>query len=424
MSQVFSDYVRSLDASGEPPDAESFEQVWAALGRALRSELRKRGLWSSPPRYLGVYGYNSWQPTTSDGEAAFARSANGSFARSANVASEEGLGQGSQGASPGFPGAALEDLLAGCYSHIFIRRIGGLKAQLKVKPNIEGLVFLSIRNFIHDTQKKHDPFGFRIFDVLRRALRAAQEAGELVLLTGDRKIRNDTVLAFDAGADPSRLDGEGLKAAVERWNDTLLPDLVTAQGKARERVIAVLVSFLLRLPAAGVTVFTFQQLIDPLKNDARNRWRALREAEEGPTAIESDGELIQLVRQIQPDTSVEDRDRFEKLAICLAVSLDRLDGPARTRSYLQKLWGYTRAFALDSADAMPSARKLGRHLGIPRDRLPGLLETLGELVQGCRAAISEKPPVNSFEEGGSPLHNQEVSHSSPFGGTPTPRRAS
>ncbi len=385
MSQVFTEYVRSLDASGEPPDAESFERVWAALGRVLKSELRKRGLWNTPPSYLGVYGHDSWQTaaTSESGEPA--------------------------------SGAALEDLLAGCYSHIFIRRIGGLKAQLKVKPNIEGLIFLGIRNFLHDTQKRHDPFGFRIFDVLRRALRAALAAGEMVLLAGDRKIRNDTVLAFDDGADPDRRDGDGLQAAVERWNDTLLPDLVTAQGKARERVLAVLRSFLLKLPAAGVTVFTFQQLIDPLKNDARNRWRALFEAEEGPTALESDGELSQLVRQVQPDTGVEDRDRFEKLAVCLTESIDRLDAPARTRSYLQTLWQYLRAFALGSADGVPSARKLGRHLGIPRDRLAGLFETLGELIQSCGAAISEKPPVNSFEEGQGPLPNQ---------GNPSKRKAS
>ncbi len=398
MSQVFTEYVRSLDATGEPPDAESFEQVWAALGRALRSELRKRGLWNSSPSYLGVYGYDSWQHAPAGGH----------------------ISGGDLAGGDRLAGGALEDLLAGCYSHIFIRRIGGLKAQLKVKPNIEGLIYLGIRNFLHDTQKKHDPFGFRIFDVLRRALRAALAAGELVLLAGGPKIRNDTLLAFDPGADPGQLDGDRLKAAVERWNDTLLPDLVTAQGKAKERVLAVLGSFLLKLPAAGVRAFTFQQLIDPLKNDARNRWRALQEAEDGPAAIESDGELTRLVRQIQPDTGVEERDSFEKLSICLAVSLDRLEGPARTRSYLQTLWDYMRAFALGSAaDGMPSARKLGRHLGIPRDRLPGLLETLGDLIQSCRAAIFEKPPVNSFEDGKGPSQDQEEPHMSLFGETPT-----
>ncbi len=371
MSQVFTEYVRSLDATGEPPDAKSFEQLWAALGRALSSELRKRGLWGSSPSYLGVYGHDAWHEATSGDQASSAD--------------------------------ALEELLAGCYSHVFIRRLGGLKAQLKVKPNIEGLVFLGIRNFLHDTQKKHDPLGFRIFDVLRRALRAALDAGEMVLVSGDKRIRNDTVLACDPGAAPDQLAGDELAVTVKRWNDTLLPDLVTARGKARERVIATLQVLMSKLPAAGVKAFAFKQLIDPLKNDARARWSALLETEEGPRAIDGDGELWTLVRQGQPDTGVEDRDSFEKLSICLAESLERIEEPARAREYLSTLWEFLRAFAAGvGADGMPSARKLARHLGIPRDRLPGLFETLGQLVEACRAANSRKPTVNSLGEGRSP----------------------
>ncbi len=370
---IFTRYVRALDPSGEPPDEESFEEVWAALGRVLISELKKRGLWDSPPSYLGVYGYESWRSAGQE--------------------------------QHGLISEALEELLAGCYSHIFIRRLGGLEAQLKVKPNIEGLIFLGVRNFLHDAQKRHDPLGFRIFDVLRRALIAALADGELVLLRGGRKLRNETVLAFDDGADPDRLAGDELGTAVERWNDILLPDLVTARGKALERVVLVLRSLVSRLAGHGVSAFAFKQLIDPLKNDARARWGALLAAEEGPTAIESDGDLLTLVRLIQPDTGVEDRDGFDKLSACMAESLERRQEVARTRAYQSALWQYLQAFALGAAgDGMPSGRKLARHLGIPRDRLPGLFEALGEMVQTCRAAISRspaifgKPSVNSFEE--------------------------
>ncbi len=381
MSQVFTEYVRSLDPKGEQPDAKRFEEVWAALGRALVSELKKRGLLGTPPSYLGVYGYSSWRQAEVGGEA-------------------------------------LEELLAGCYAHIFIRRLGGLKAQLKAKPNIEGLVFLGIRNFLHDTQKKHDPLGYRIFDVLQRALCDALDDGELVRLAGDRRLCNDTVLGFDVDADPEQLAGEELAATIKSWNDTLLPDLVTARGKARERTIAVLRSLVARLSVSGVTAFSFRQLIEPLKNDARARWRALFESQEGATAIESDGELLTLVRQVQPDTSLEERDSFEKLSLCLAESLDRLGGPARTRGYLSTLWEYLRTYAAGTdgtalagapaaSGGLPSARKLARHLGIPRDRLPGLFATLGSHIQNCRAAISRRPPVNSLKEGRAALNDRQ-----------------
>ena len=367
MSQVFTEYVRSLDPSGEPPDSESFGEVWAALGRALVSELKKRGLWSSPPSYLGVFGYDDWRQAPSGNEL------------------------------PG--GEALKELLAGCYTHIFIRRLRGLKAQLKSKPNIEGLVYLNIRNFLHDTQKRHDPFGFRIFDVVQRASQDALRDGELVHLAGDRRLRNDTILGFDAEADPNQLPGEELDAVVRSWNDLLLPDLITARGKALERVIAVLRSLVSGLNNHGVRAFSFKQLIEPLKHDARARWCALLAAEDGPVTIEGDGELHTLVRLVQPDTRVEDLDSFEKLTDCLAESLEQVDeGPARTQYYLSRLWEYLHTFAL-AGDGLPSARKLARHLGIPRERLPGLFEILRGLAEDCGAANPGKSPVSSLVEG-------------------------
>ena len=371
VKQVFTDYLQSLDPSGEPPDAESFDEVWSALDRALRSELKKRGLWESSPSYLGVYGFEHW----------------------------------TAGSQPGH-GDALEELLADCYSHIFIRRLGSLKVQLKVKPNIEGLVFRGIRNFLHDVQKKHDPFGFRVFEILRSAIREALAAEELFVLAGDSRIRNDTALGFTPEVDPADLAGTDLKDIVRGWNDTLLPDLITANGKARQRLIADLQSLLSKLPSVGVDGFFFKQLIEPLKNDAGARWCALLAVAEGETAIESsDEELLSIVRMVQPDTSVEERDSFEKLSGCMAESLDRLRQPARTRAHLSTLWEFLRTYAADpkpdpqpQKDAVeplsnpgrfPSARKLARLLRIPRDRLPELFQVVGDLVSRCLATGEE-----------------------------------
>ncbi len=69
MEQVFTDYVRSLKPSGEPPEAEAFEEVCRILTRVLKSEIRKRGLWDmaeslehllEPPRTRG-YLSNLWE---------------------------------------------------------------------------------------------------------------------------------------------------------------------------------------------------------------------------------------------------------------------------------------------------------------------------------------------------------------------------
>ena len=389
--QLFTDYVRSLDATGDPPDADSFARLWSALGRAVRHELKRRGLWDVPPSAVGVYGSETWQ---------------------------DGSGDGS--------GGALEELLAGCYSHIFIRRLGGLKAQLEVKPNIDGLVFLGIRNYLHDAQKKHDPFGFRVFEMLRSAIRGALETDELVVLGGDPRIRNDTILGLplpvssensvsrpegaapSAGREPSgSLGGDSLlNDLVGAWNDTLLPELITARGASRKRVIAVLQSLLLRLPSEGVERFSVKQIIDPLKSDARARWGAMMDEIEGEQSFDTDADGNSVrVRVISADTRIEDRDRFDKLATCVSESVNGVE-EVRVRGYLSTLWEflYTQASGTAIGEAvldgpMPSARKLAQLLRIPRDRLPSLFSILRGKVESCRAAISSRIVVRPVYEG-------------------------
>ncbi len=134
---IFTEHVRLL-ARGTPLPAEHFDTLWQALRAVLVSELRKRSLWNTSPAYLGVYGTDSWQRPE-----------------------------------------ALEELLVECYSAAFLRRLRALGAQLRARSSIDGLIFLNVRNFLHDTQKKHDPLGFRIFTVLRAAIRALVKGGVL-----------------------------------------------------------------------------------------------------------------------------------------------------------------------------------------------------------------------------------------------------
>ncbi len=406
--QVFSDYVRSLDSAGEPPDPQVFDDLWNALGQALRIELKKRGLWDTSPDYLGVYGYEHWYrqvPVTDD-----------------------------------LSDQALDELLAGCYTHIFVRRLGGLKAQLEVKPNIDGLVFLGIRNFLHDLQKRHDPLGFRVFEILRSAVQGALKAGELSLLGGDRRIRNDTILgsstlAVVVASAEDRLDNR-LETTVKSWNDTLLPEIVTARGEARLKVIAELQRLLAKLPEDGLRSFTFKQIIEPLKNDARARWGALLDLEEGESALEGleDGGLA-LVRRspasAAPNVQLEEHDSYDALVSCVSERIDQRRafesadaawagdvsggrGASPVLLYLGRLWEFLHTRSSESRhptetmagpiapdasihDPEPlSARKLGKLLSIPRDRIPNLFETLRELVDACRAANPEKQPVNSL----------------------------
>jgi hypothetical protein len=184
-ARVFTEHVRSLER-GEEPEPRRLATVRDALRGALRGELRRRGLWNAPPDYLGVHGAESWED-------------------------------------------ALEELLAACYTFVFVERLRGLQAQLRVKPNVDGLVYLNVRHFLHERQKEHDPLGSQVFEVLQSAVRSAVAAGELHVLAGDPRVRNETVLGFQPDADPAP-PVQDFRSLVVRWNDDLLSDLVTLRG--------------------------------------------------------------------------------------------------------------------------------------------------------------------------------------------------
>lgn len=379
MRRIFTEYVRSLEPGGDPPVPRAFRELMDALRAALVSELKRRGLWDSPPAYLGVYGAESW---------------------SAEAAA--------------FPDRAqdpLEELLAECYSFTFVTRLRSLKAHLKVKDNVDGLVFLNIRHFLHERQRLYDPLGYRVFEMLQSGVRDSVAGGELHVLAGDPRIRNQTVLGFTPGAEARVPPAEELREVVVPWNDDLLPELVTAQGRAREKVAAEVRRRLPEIRHAGFPAFRFQEVVDPLKTDVRARWAAILERSEAAAEVREPGApaLAEAMGLLRPDARAEERDLFEKLCACVSDALDELETDGKTRLYLARLWQFLRAFAGEDeslapgrgrralaaaqGEDLPSARKLSELLEIPRARFPELFGTLGALVRDCQQAMSSTVAV-------------------------------
>ncbi len=358
MSLIFTDYVRSLDA-GVEPTAEDFDEVWAKLRDALRSEMIKRSLWSAPPSYLGICGWSSWSARE-----------------------------------------ALEELLSDCYCFIFVRRLPGLEALLEIQDNVEGLVFRNIRHFLFEKQKHHDPLGYRVFFVLRLAARQAIAGGALHVLAGNPRVGNATVLALSPDHDRARAAPEELAEPARAWSDELLPELMIARGNRLDAVVGKICRRLARLAVQGIGRFRFKDLIDPFKQAIRRRWNAVWLAAQGEVAFDDgDGEFFRLVGLVRPDSGFEERDVFHHLLACVAQSLDRLETRRKTHLYLEKLWAFLRAHAAEGEPAvvggagpagrLPSRRRIAELLDIPRYRLPELHATLGGLVETCRLAKQE-----------------------------------
>lgn len=368
-SRIFTEYVRSLERGNAPPDRESFDRVWNALAIRLRTELRRRGLWTSPPRFLGIVGSETW---TED---------------------------------------ALEELTAEAYAFNFVDRLRSLRAQLRVKPNVDGLVHLNLKNFLTERQRRYDPLGYRIFEVLRTAFREAVDAGELEVLAGDPRIRNDTLLGpVDPAPAPGVADGDraarpGLETArAEEWADALLPDLVTARGSRRDEVVRELRRRVVDRLARRAEELGVKELVDPLKAAVRRRWEALHAttAELEPERSVATGEtggadrvFGEIRSRYRPDEAVEDAQAYEKLTDCVERLLLEMDRSDPATEYLGTLWRFLRIHAAGEAD-LPSRRKLGELLGIPRNRFPELYDTLGVLIERCRGRLLEPARI---EEG-------------------------
>jgi len=347
-ARVFTDFVRRLKP-GVEPDPERLAAVRETLRGALTGELRRRGLWNAPPEYLGVYGRDSWE----DG---------------------------------------LEELLADCYTFIFVDRLRSLQAQLEVKENVDGLVFLDVRHFLHGRQKERDPLGAQVFEVCQSAVRTAVAAGELHVLAGDPRVRNETVLGFRPDAEPKAPMSAGLRSLAARWNEELLPDLVTLRGRRQPDVVQRLRERLADLRVEGIEVFRFKELIDPLKSDARARWAALFEQASGETAVEwAEDDTLQAVRLVRPDTSFEETQLFRRLVACVLEGIERLDVREATREYLSAFWQLLRAQAMTGPEGCLSDRRLEELLGIPRDRFKELRRILGRLLERCRASFQGTP---------------------------------
>jgi hypothetical protein len=354
----FTRFLRNLEPGGplERNDGDFDDEVWAALRRLLVGELKRRSLWSLPPAYLGIYGCATW-------------------------------------ADP----AAVEELVADCFVFVFAERFRSLKAQLRNKPNIEGLILRNVRDFLHETQRRHDPVGFRVFTVLLSTLRGAQSAGRLHVIAGSPAVRHDTVLAFRPETSPDQAARpEELRLYTSAWNDDLLPDLITARGWDVRQVTARLERHLHALASEGVRAFRFHDLVDALRQDARARWRAVwvHTPEGIPPRREEDG-LAAVARLVELPGEGE-RESLRRLLACLERSVERVaEPPARSRDYLRRLLLFLKTHAAACPEergapgkGLPSHRQLSQLLAIPRERLPDLFHTLLELAEACRRKIA------------------------------------
>ncbi|MCB1037900.1 MAG: hypothetical protein KDD47_28960, partial [Acidobacteria bacterium] len=275
----------------------------------------------------------------------------------------------------------LEELAAQCFQYVFIRRLASLRAHARDKPSVDGLVVLAIRHFLLELQRLNDPLGFRIYEVLRRIVLQEVEGGRLFLVAGSERIRNSSRLAREASVAKEVCDGVDPSPLADRWAGEHLEDLVTASHKALSELVVRLGGELGDWLSPQRPGFRFGDLTAALKERSRSAWAA-RFSTSDPGV---------------PPHQAEAYRRFRQLSQCVRDGLESSGERRKTRAYLERLWAFLEAFAaeglelpgLDLADdqGLPPHRQLAKLLGIPRERLPGLLSTLGGHLRACQQRI-------------------------------------
>lgn len=366
MSDVLSKYLGRLTTSGEPPDRASYNEAREHLRTLLVIEMRRRGLWTSLPGFVGVTA-SSWQD---DG--------------------------------------ALEELVSDAYTYIFLRRLQGLTTQLKVRPNIHGLVVRNVRNFLTDRQSKADPLGYRIFNRLRGAVELLIGLGRLTIHGWTPKdgtwnkaprINNATVLTF-SHMPTLFADIVDLRSPTRDWNNRRMPDLVTAEGRAVPKVVQQLAEDVATLAGDGVQAFCFQHLAKALKDDARSRWHSLWCLQQD-TAPEDGHPGASLVPFVIPD-EVPDWQRFRTTVLdCVEQNINAIRQTKRQRD-LWQVWLFLRSTRIntDEPDELPSCSELSCDLSLPRDRVSQLLGQLKHMVHHCFESAGAGPvhPVRAYAD--------------------------
>ncbi|MEM9598099.1 MAG: hypothetical protein AAGD06_27805 [Acidobacteriota bacterium] len=369
LGTAFTSFVRSMEEG-----AGVAESVVAGMTRKLRlevvRELKQRSLWTGPPSFVGVYGTSEWQATLPTGSGSLA--------------------------------PPLDELVHSVFTFVFCDRLPRLLFHVDEGREIDGLVISYLRGFISRLQRRHDPLGYRAYQVLRSAVRQAVDAEELYVRSGSPKVTNSTVLAITLKPDGEESAPQDLLAAHARaWNSELLPELVTAGEAGTELVVADLRQRLFGLESDGVRAFRFGDLLAPMKQDLRARWSALLEPSPDASAVEVNEQGVRRIYEtVQPSLWVHEIDGFQKLVDCVSGLVQRRPAAVRTQRYLGQLWRFLRRFAVDpNLETLPSHRQLSVLLRVPRERLPGLYDTLGEMLRSCEERLApsrdEEEPTTS-----------------------------
>jgi len=336
MASIFTEHVRHFSTASDPA-----EKVLAELEKLLRKRMRRRNLLTASPSYLG-YDPKSWT----------------------------------------VPGA-FEDIVADCYIFAVLDRLRGLRNQLLVRGNIDGLIVRNVDNFLLERQRRHDPVGYAVFGNVEGAACRAEATGMLAIEGRNRgRLHNPSLFRLDKAklsAEPA--EPRTLQEALEQapgWDQTV-SSLAATTEEGQDWVAR----FIHQLRDAGVAVVRCGDLVAVLAARARESWESRHAIPREELAYEGDDDLGKLVRMVCQDQTLEDRDRWEYLKEKMSRRIEGLNRQQRVRERLTQVFAGLVQLIEEGDSGPPKQAELIDRLGVARATLSddfrlskGILEEL------------------------------------------------
>ncbi len=344
------------------------EEALQYLKVLIIGELKRRGLWTAPPAFVGQ--------------------------------------RGSRWLEPG----VLDEFTHDAYRFVLVERLGSLLNARKLGKKTGWRVENFVRFFITERQKEADPIGYRVFGRLKAAVRRALERGFLFLFGAEEDLDDEPEL--DNASCLTYRQGRFLAAAIDRLrdaarflNDRLLPNLVTDEGRSVPKLIERFADGLEEL-GGELEGFRLGEMGKEQKDDARKRFgqfglqtRPVVYGDGPPGDDPSSARPLTIRVEGHEETLGQWSDRRHFLLRQVSDRIDNLP-PGPDRQDLWTLWTFLKgtrlldeaersvleAQGLDDPDdpgldrPFPSQAELQRRLGLSRRRLPKLLEQLQALV--------------------------------------------
>jgi hypothetical protein len=333
---------------------------WAALRGALDRNLRRRGLTSRPPAYVGLDDLASW--------------------------SDDG---------------ALDALTAEFYrDHVLPRLRHHWPARSDAQ--LAGLIDLMARQFLGERQRRHDRIGYFVHENATMALRIAVDRGALVrapdAATGADHASEDA--GDEGGDDRERAGARGPRAhrneafappgalaaariPPEQWRDRLqaqdgwarVVPLLGSASRPTQEVLADAIADAAAQPTPAA--LTARDAVLAIRDDVR---AALTSAAIDPDAAvgwdDGEGGTAELVRVVVPGDARGDAQDLARLADRLRARVGQLACQERVRAGLLRIIDQI----ADAGDDPPPPAELRRRLGIARSTLHELLQRLRPLI--------------------------------------------